>query len=119
MYSDVPNLAFAFGYTNASWTLKCDLTAAFLCRLINELDARRMDHFTPRCRDASVTADDTPPLAAGYMQRAQHLLPRQGSKAPWKLYQNYVRDLLMLRFGRLHDGSLDFGRQTGATMVQP
>ncbi len=119
LYSDVPNLAFAFGYTNASWTLKCDLTAAFLCRLINELDARRMDHFTPRRNDATVTADNTPPLAAGYMQRAQHRLPQQGSKAPWRLYQNYVRDLLMLRLGRLHDGNLVFGRKAESPTAQP
>ena len=112
MYSDVPNLAFAFGYTNASWTLKCDLTAAFLCRVIRAMDARGMDHFTPRRNDPRITADNRPPLAAGYMQRAQHLLPKQGSKAPWKLYQNYLRDLLMLRFGRLHDGSLVFGRKS-------
>ena len=108
MYSDVPNLASAFGYTNASWTLKCDLSANYVCRLINHMDRRGYAVATPRVRNASTVADLTLPLTSGYVQRAQGLLPKQGSKQPWKMNQNYARDLRAFRFGALEDGALEF-----------
>jgi cation diffusion facilitator CzcD-associated flavoprotein CzcO len=111
MFSNVPNLFAAFGYTNASWTLKCDLTCAYVARLINHMDGRGYVACTPRMRDPSVTPEPLIDFSSGYVQRAIDQLPRQGSKKPWKLYQNYVRDLLSLRFGSVDDGALEFARR--------
>jgi cation diffusion facilitator CzcD-associated flavoprotein CzcO len=108
MYSDVPNLASAFGYTNASWTLKCDLVAQHVCRLLNHM--RRHGHVqcTPRQRDPSMAAEPVIDFTSGYVQRALPALPRQGTRAPWRLHQNYVRDLLSLRHGRVDDAAMEF-----------
>jgi monooxygenase len=111
MLSDVPNFASTFGYTNASWTLKADLTAEYLCRILNKMDRGGYAYCTPRTNDPSMIPDATPPLSSGYMQRAKDLLPKQGSKRPWKLYQNYAKDLLALRFGSIDDGTLVFTRR--------
>jgi monooxygenase len=111
MFSDVPNLFAAFGYTNASWTLKCDLTCAYVARLINYMDRRGYAAGTPRLQDPSVKPEPLIDFSSGYIQRAIDQFPRQGSKKPWKLYQNYVRDLLSLRFGSVDDGALEFERR--------
>jgi cation diffusion facilitator CzcD-associated flavoprotein CzcO len=111
MFSNVPNLFAAFGYTNASWTLKCDLTCAYVARLINHMDRRGYVACTPRLRDPSVDPEPLIDFSSGYVRRAIDQLPRQGSKKPWKLYQNYVRDLLSLRFGSVDDGALEFERR--------
>ncbi len=111
MFSDVPNLFVAFGYTNASWTLKCDLTCAYVARLINHMDRRGYVACTPRLRDPSVKPEPLIDFSSGYVQRAIYQLPRQGSKKPWKLYQNYVRDLVSLRFGSIDSGVLEFERR--------
>jgi monooxygenase len=111
MFSDVPNLFAAFGYTNASWTLKCDLTCAYVARLINYMDRRGYVACTPRLHDLSVKPEPLIDFSSGYVQRAIDQFPRQGSKKPWKLYQNYVRDLLSLRFGSVDDGALEFERR--------
>ncbi len=108
MYSDVPNLASAFGYTNASWTLKCDLTAEYVCRLLKHMDRHGYAQCTPRVNDPEVTEEPILDFTSGYVQRALHTLPRQGSKTPWRLHQNYVRDLSMLRYGRVDDGTMEF-----------
>jgi monooxygenase len=108
MYSDVPNLASAFGYTNASWTLKCDLTAEYVCRLLKHMDKHGYTRCTPRVNDPAVTQEPILNFTSGYVRRALHTLPRQGSKTPWRLHQNYVRDLSMLRYGRVDDGSMEF-----------
>jgi monooxygenase len=113
MFSDVPNLFVALGYTNASWTLKCDLTCRYVARLINHMARRGYVACTPRLRDPSVKPEPLIDFSSGYVQRAIDLLPRQGSKKPWKLYQNYVRDLLSLRFGAVADGALEFARRSG------
>jgi monooxygenase len=110
MYSDVPNLASAFGYTNASWTLKCDLTAEYVCRLLKYLDRHGYDICTPRVNDASVKPEPVLDFNSGYVQRALDTLPRQGSKTPWRLHQNYVKDLAMLRYGRVDDGAMQFSK---------
>jgi monooxygenase len=107
MYSDVPNLASAFGYTNASWTLKCDLTCEYVCRLLNHMDARRLTMCVAH-RDPSVGEAPWLNLNSGYIQRANDILPKQGDRAPWKLFQNYARDLMLLRYGKLEDGTLQF-----------
>lgn len=108
MLSDVPNMAFAFGYTNASWTLKCELTSRYVCRLLNHMDAHGYRQCTPRRTDPSVTEEPIVNFTSGYVQRAIHTLPHQGSKRPWKLYQNYLLDLMMTRLGALNDGIMQF-----------
>jgi monooxygenase len=113
MYSDIPNFASAFGYTNASWTLKCDLTAKYVCRLLNYMDAHGYAYCTPRRRDPSVTDEPAIHLTSGYLQRSSALLPKQGSKKPWKLYQNYALDLFALKFGQVNDGTMEFTRLPG------
>jgi monooxygenase len=110
MYSDIPNFASAFGYTNASWTLKSDLTAEYMCRLLNYMQANGYDYCTPRRRDPSVIEEPAITLTSGYLQRSNDLLPKQGSKKPWRLHQNYARDLLALKLGRINDGAMEFTR---------
>jgi len=107
MFSDVPNLAQAFGYTNASWTLKCELTAKYVCRLINYMDARGYGSATPR-RDESVGEIPALDFSSGYVVRAAAILPKQGNRRPWRLYQNYALDLATLRFGSIVDKSMQF-----------
>jgi len=111
MYSDIPNLASAFGYTNASWTLKCELTARYVCRLLNYMDRHGYVQCTPRREDGSVAEKPMLDLTSGYVQRAVDRLPRQGSRKPWKMYQNYARDLLSVRFSRVDDGTMEFMRR--------
>ncbi len=108
MFSDVPNLASAFGYTNASWTLKCELTSEYVCRLLNYMDRRGYRQCTPRQRDASMGQEPLLNLNSGYVQRAADRLPHQGSNKPWKLYQNYMMDLMMLRYGAVNDRAMEF-----------
>ena len=108
MLSDVPNFAWAFGYTNASWTLKADLTAAYVCRLLRYMDRRGIAITVPR-RGADVQALPFLDFTSGYVQRAKHLLPQQGSRRPWQVPQNYLKDLATIRLGRLNDGTLHFG----------
>ncbi|PWR21025.1 flavin-containing monooxygenase [Zavarzinia compransoris] len=117
MYSDLPNLVTAFGYTNASWTLKADLTAERVCRLLNHMDRHGFRYCVPRLNDPTVTAEPFIDFSSGYVQRALQDFPRQGSKRPWKLYQNYALDILSLRYGKLDDGTLEFGgKPAGATL---
>jgi cation diffusion facilitator CzcD-associated flavoprotein CzcO len=108
MLSGVPNLVLAFGYTNASWTLKCDLTARYVCRLLNHMDAHGFAACTPRLRDPSVEPVPLLDFSSGYIARAAGTLPAQGSKAPWRLHQNYFKDVLALRHGRLDDEAMEF-----------
>ena len=108
MFSDIPNLAFAVGYTNASWTLKCDLTAEYVCRLLNHMDQHGYDVCTPRVNDANIDEEPIIDFNSGYVLRGLDSLPRQGSKTPWRLHQNYVKDLRMMRYGRVEDGAMEF-----------
>ncbi|MEH3119338.1 MAG: NAD(P)/FAD-dependent oxidoreductase [Methylorubrum populi] len=108
MLSDVPNLALALGYTNASWTLKCELTAGYVCRLLRRMDARGETWCVPR-RGAATGEEPLIGFTSGYIARARHLMPKQGDAHPWKLHQNYVLDLASLRYGRLDDGAMVFG----------
>jgi monooxygenase len=110
MYSGVPNMANTFGYTNASWTLKADLTAQYVCRLLNHMRKTGARQCMP-----SAPGPDAPLLpwvdfSSGYFQRAADLLPRQGDRKPWKLNQNYLSDLVAMRFGAVDDGVLQFSR---------
>jgi cation diffusion facilitator CzcD-associated flavoprotein CzcO len=106
MCSDVPNFAFAAGYTNASWTLKCDLTSQFVCRLLNYMDAHGHRRAVPR-RDPRVAEEPLLDFTSGYVLRAIDKFPRQGSVVPWKLYQNYIRDLWTIRRARMDAPELE------------
>ncbi|HEY4344707.1 MAG TPA: NAD(P)/FAD-dependent oxidoreductase [Parvibaculum sp.] len=108
MYSDVPNLASSFGYTNASWTLKCDLTCEYVCRLLNHMDKTGTRQCTPHNADPTVTEEPWLDFSSGYVQRAIGKFPKQGSKAPWKLYQNYALDIVSLKYGKVEDGAMEF-----------
>jgi cation diffusion facilitator CzcD-associated flavoprotein CzcO len=108
MLSGVPNMAYAVGYTNASWTLKCELTCEYVCRLLNHMDEQGYTVCTPNNRDPSVTPEPFIDFNSGYVLRAIDSFPKQGSRRPWKLYQNYALDLLSLRLAPLEDGALDF-----------
>jgi cation diffusion facilitator CzcD-associated flavoprotein CzcO len=109
MLSGVPNLAYVIGYTNASWTLKADLVSEYVCRLLAHLRAHGLD-FVVSERDPQVGEEPFMDFASGYVQRSLHLAPKQGSRAPWRLRQNYVRDVLTLRRARFSDPALRFGR---------
>ncbi|MBV62466.1 MAG: FAD-containing monooxygenase EthA [Nevskiales bacterium] len=114
MLDGVPNMAFAFGYTNASWTLKCDLTAQYVCRLLQRMDKRGEVVCIPERREG-VVADDMVDLESGYIQRAKDFLPQQGTRAPWRVHQNYVMDLAVTRFTKLDDGTMRFLAQPSRT----
>jgi monooxygenase len=111
MFSDVPNLASIFGYTNASWTLKSDLIAEYICRLLSHMDRRGYAICTPRRGDSAIADEPTLPLTSGYIERAKHLLFKQGTKKPWRLNQNYALDVMDFRFGAIEDGALEFKRR--------
>lgn len=108
MYADVPNLASAFGYTNASWTLKCDLTCEYVCRLINYMDRHNYRQCMPHNDDTSIKALPSLDFSSGYVQRSVAEMPKQGSKRPWRLYQNYALDIVTLRFGKIDDGVMRY-----------
>jgi monooxygenase len=108
MYSDVPNLASALGYTNASWTLKCDLTCEYVCRLINYMDRHGFRQCMPHNDDPSIKELPSLEFTSGYVQRSIAKLPKQGSRRPWRLYQNYALDIVSLRFGKVDDGAMRY-----------
>jgi monooxygenase len=108
MYSDIPNMASAFGYTNASWTLKCDLTCEYVCRLINYMDRNGYKQCMPHNVDPDVTELPSLDFSSGYVQRSIAKLPKQGSKRPWRLYQNYALDIVTLRYGKVDDGVMQY-----------
>jgi monooxygenase len=108
MYSDVPNMAATLGYTNASWTLKCDLTCEYVCRLINYMDRRGYRQCVAHNVDPSITELPSLDFSSGYVQRSIAKLPKQGSKRPWRLYQNYALDIVTLRYGKIDDGVMRY-----------
>jgi cation diffusion facilitator CzcD-associated flavoprotein CzcO len=108
MFSNVPNLAFAIGYTNASWTLKCDLTSEYVCRLLNHMDKKSYTMCTPRVNGSAIEEEPVIDFNSGYVVRALPDLPKQGSKTPWRLHQNYLKDLSMMRYGKVDDGTMEF-----------
>ncbi|MBV1881443.1 MAG: NAD(P)/FAD-dependent oxidoreductase [Pseudomonadales bacterium] len=113
MIEGLPNLGNTFGYTNASWTLKADLTSEYMCRLIKDMDKKGVQKVVALNNDLSVTKSNFLDFQSGYVQRAIERFPKKGSKLPWKLYQNYPVDLVMLRYGKLADGKLRFSKATG------
>jgi monooxygenase len=114
MFSGIPNFALSFGYTNASWTLKADLICQYVCRLLNHMDAHGYTRCVPYNRDPTVTETPFVDFTPGYFLRSMHELPKQGSKLPWRLHQNYIRDLQLIKRARLEDGVLEFSGSVGA-----
>ena len=108
MIEGVPNLALAIGYTNASWTLKCDLTCDYVCRLLNHMRSRGYTRCVARNRDDSAAAGPILGLTSGYIQRSAHLLPKQGATHPWKVHQSYLRDYRALKMGDVDDSVMEF-----------
>jgi monooxygenase len=104
----VPNMAIAIGYVNASWTLKCDLTCDYVCRLLNRMRERGMTECVARNRDAAVGMGPILGLTSGYIQRSVHLLPKQGSTHPWKVHQSYLRDYRALKMSDIDDSIMEF-----------
>ena len=107
MLSDLPNVFMAMGYTNASWTLKADLTAGYVCRLLQHMQRHNYTQAVPR-RDPQVQAQPYFDFSSGYVQRASKVLPQQGNRQPWRVYQNYLADMVTLRWSRLDDGVMQF-----------
>jgi hypothetical protein len=113
MFSDVPNLAVTFGYINASWTLRADLIAEYVCRLLNWMERTGTDQCTPRLRPEDRTMTPKPfveNFAPGYIRRVIDRLPRQGDRPPWTNPQNYRRDRRQFRHGPVDDGVMRFTR---------
>ena len=108
MLSDVPNMAFSMGYTNASWTLKVDVTCEHVCRLLNYMEQHNYQHCVAHCNDDEWDEENMLDFSSGYVQRALEKLPKSGAKKPWKLYQNYVLDLITLGFGKVTHRALKF-----------
>lgn len=111
MYSDVPNLVQTFGYINASWTLRADLTAEYVCRLLETMDRHGARSATPRLRAEDRGMPRRPwitDFTPGYMQRVMHLFPKQGDHAPWLNTQDYARDREMVRKAPIEDGVIVF-----------
>jgi monooxygenase len=110
MLSGVPNMAFAVGYTNASWTLKCDLTCEYVCRLLAHMDEHGYGQCVPRNSDPAVQPLPFIDFSSGYVQRSIEHFPKQGSKTPWRLHQNYALDIVGLRRGSVRDEAMEFSR---------
>ena len=108
MFSDVPNLAASFGYTTASWTLGADLTSEYVCKLLNHMDKKGFTYFSPEPGEDVKPGGDYLDLNSGYIQRAAHKLPKQGSRSPWIMTQNYLKDISQIRFGRIQNSDLKF-----------
>ena len=118
MMSGVPNFASVFGYINASWTLKADLIANYVCRLLNTMDRKGMRQVTPQPHGETAVAPFVEKFTPGYIQRALASWPKQGSKKPWRVNQNYFKDTLALKWSRIDDGALEFSNPVGAKQAQ-
>jgi cation diffusion facilitator CzcD-associated flavoprotein CzcO len=113
MFSGVPNLAACIGYTNASWTLKCDLACEYVCRLLNHMRDHGYREVMARWAEPELPKQPFIDLESGYVLRSIDDFPKQAQREPWRLYQNYVRDILMLRRAPLEDEALVFSRGSG------
>jgi cation diffusion facilitator CzcD-associated flavoprotein CzcO len=109
MYSGVPNLASVFGYTNASWTLRADLICEWVCRLLNTMDAKGVEIATPQAK-TPLTAEPWLDFSSGYVVRAHAMLPKQGTRAPWRQNQNYFADIKAMRKAPVEDEELVFAK---------
>jgi monooxygenase len=108
MLAGVPNFASIFGYINASWTLKADLVCAYVCRLLNTMDRKGVRQVTPRSGAVLTAAPWVGHFNPGYIQRGADTWPKQGSERPWRVHQNYLRDLFSLKWSRADHKALEF-----------
>jgi monooxygenase len=118
MMSGVPNFASVFGYINASWTLKADLICNYVCRLLNFMDRKGVRQVTPNPLGESAVAPFVDNFSSGYIQRALASWPKQGQKKPWRVYQNYFRDTISLKWTRVDDEALEFSNPVAASVQQ-
>lgn len=119
MFDNVPNLAVTFGYLNASWTLRVDHNAAFLCEVFKLMDARGADTVFPHLpEDHAMEEDDIFSFSSGYLQRAKHLMPKSAAKLPWRLNQDYLEDRRHFRTYPVDDGILRFERHAVAQELE-
>jgi monooxygenase len=114
MLTGMPNMAFTVGYTNASWTLKADLVSEFVCRVLNYMDAKGFDKIEPQHPGNSVDERPLMDFTPGYVLRALDYLPKAGHIAPWRLKQNYLLDLGLIRRGKVDDAALKFTKHHAA-----
>ncbi len=119
MLSGVPNFAFTIGYTNASWTLKADLTAEYVSRLLTHMRRHGYTECVPAAEDPELIREPLINLSSGYVLRSVEEFPAQGSKRPWRLHQNYALDVLDFRLGDMHDGVMRFSPARGAAVPAP
>lgn len=115
LFSGIPNFASVFGYINASWTLKADLICAYVCRLLNFMDRKNVRQVTPMKRKETAAAPFVENFSSGYVARALDNWPKQGSKAPWRVYQNYIRDTISLKWRAVDNAALDFSNPPEAS----
>jgi len=117
MLTHMPNMAFTIGYTNASWTLKADLVSEFVCRVLNYMDANGFDTVEPQHPGNSVDERPLMDFTPGYVLRALDYLPKAGHVAPWRLKQNYLLDLRLIRHGKVDDKALQFTKHRAVEAV--
>jgi monooxygenase len=110
MLGNVPNCAVCAGYANASWTLRAELSAEYVCRLLGHMKRRGYARCVPRCDPDTIQARPLLPLTSGYVRRGSDMFLKQGSKEPWVMRQNYLLDLFSLRLAKLNDGVLEFAK---------
>ena len=108
MLSDVPNFAISVGYTNASWTLKSDLNCIYVTKLLNHLSKNNLKVCTPKFDHEKMEQQELLDFDAGYIKRAKHMLPKQGTSGSWKVHQNYIKDLFELKYSSVKDKDLEF-----------
>jgi hypothetical protein len=114
MLSGVPNMAMCLGYTNASWTMRADLSSRFVCRMLNHMDRRGYDQCVPK-PGAGLSAKPLLDLSSGYVARAAAHLPKQGTQNPWYLRQNYLLDSLAMKFDRVNERHMSFAKAAQPT----
>ena len=126
MFSNLPNLATSFGYTNASWTLKCDLTCKYVCKLLNHMKEEGYTQCVPRPADSEAPTEPFIDFSSGYVQRGVARFPKQGKEKPWKVFQNYMLDKVSLDLSKVDDGVMEFsshdridGAKTDVTVQPP
>ncbi|MBU0824480.1 MAG: NAD(P)/FAD-dependent oxidoreductase, partial [Alphaproteobacteria bacterium] len=114
MFSNVPNFSAVFGYLNASWTLRADIVAEYVCRVLNHMQATGTHVATPALADpATLTEENIFDFSSGYIQRSLHIMPKNADKLPWRLNQNYIQDRIDMKTGAIDDGVLTFGNARG------
>jgi monooxygenase len=117
MLSGLPNMVYTVGYTNASWTLKADLVSEFACRLLNYMDDNGFDTVVVEHPGSDVDERPFMDFTPGYVLRSLDELPKQGSRTPWRLNQNYLRDIRLIRRGKIDDEGLRFAKTPAAVAV--